>query len=109
MLPIAPLVHITLSLKALLRLHQSLKSTLKAFCFEFEKDWDEGVPLVLFAAQEVVQESLCFSPNELVFGYYVTGPLSLLRERLLQDNTSKSKDKSVEARKRFSIQIALCL
>ena len=47
---------------------------LSAYCMEFEKDWDEGVPLVLFAAQEVAQESLGFSPNELVFGHSVRGP-----------------------------------
>lgn len=48
------------SQSALERFHQPLKSMLRAYCFEFEKDWDEGVRLVLFATREVVQESLGF-------------------------------------------------
>lgn len=31
-----------------------------------------------------------FSLNELMFGYHVRGPLCLLKEKLLQDNTSKT-------------------
>uniref|UniRef100_A0A4W5NGU8 Gypsy retrotransposon integrase-like protein 1 n=1 Tax=Hucho hucho TaxID=62062 RepID=A0A4W5NGU8_9TELE len=34
---------------ALERWHQTLKSMLRKYCLESEKDWDEGVPLVLFA------------------------------------------------------------
>lgn len=47
---------------------------LRAYCLEVQKDWDEGVAL-LFAVREVVQESLGFSPAELVFGHTVRGPL----------------------------------
>lgn len=43
--------------------HSTLKSMLRAYCHEFKTDWDEGVPLALFAAHEVTQESLGFSPN----------------------------------------------
>ncbi len=43
-----------------------------------ERDWDEGVPLVLFAVRETVQESLGFSPADLVFGHAVRGPLKVL-------------------------------
>ncbi|KAK0147995.1 Retrovirus-related Pol polyprotein from transposon 412 [Merluccius polli] len=53
---------------ALERFHLTLKSMLRAFCLEFRRDWDEGIPFALFAAREVVQESLGFSPSELVFG-----------------------------------------
>ena len=65
---------------ALERFHQTLKSMLKTYCLENEKDWDKGVPLVLFAAREAVQESLGFSPFELIFGHTVRGPLKLLQE-----------------------------
>ena len=58
---------------------------LKTFCLEFERDWDEGVPLALFAVREVVQESLGFSPAELVFGHTVRGPLKLLKESWLSE------------------------
>jgi hypothetical protein len=63
--------------------HASLKSMLKAYCFENTKSWDEGVLLVLFAACECVQESLGFSPFELVFAHEVRGPLRLLKEKWL--------------------------
>ncbi len=56
---------------------------LKKYCKDTAKDWDEGVPLVLFAVRETVQESLGFSPAELVFGHQVRGPLKVLKERIL--------------------------
>ncbi|XP_077977779.1 uncharacterized protein LOC144433347 [Glandiceps talaboti] len=68
---------------ALERFHQTLKNMIRTYCFENEKDWDEGVHLVLFAARETVQESLGFSPFELVFGHSVRGPLKLLQEKWL--------------------------
>ena len=73
---------------ALERFHQTFKSMLRAFCLEFARDWDEGVPFSLFAVREVVQESLGFSPSELVFGHSVRGPLKLLKESWLTANTS---------------------
>lgn len=48
---------------------------LRAYCLEFEKDWDDGVHLMFFAVREVVQESLGFSLSELVFAHSVRGPL----------------------------------
>ncbi|KAG1952330.1 gag-pol fusion protein [Pimephales promelas] len=65
------------------RFHQTLKSMLGKYCKDTGKDWDEGVPLMLFAVRETVQESLGFSPAELVFGHNVRGPLKLLKENLL--------------------------
>ena len=58
---------------------------LRAYCANNDKDWDEGVHLVLFAAREAVQESLGFSPFQLVFGHTVRGPLKVLKEVWLQD------------------------
>ncbi|KAL7854279.1 hypothetical protein AOLI_G00211230 [Acnodon oligacanthus] len=37
---------------------------LRKYCLDTGKDWDEGVPLVLFAVREAVQESLGFSPAQ---------------------------------------------
>ena len=71
---------------ALERFHQTLKNMLKTYCLEKEKNWDEGVPLLLFAVRESVQESLGFSPFELVYGHEVRGPLKLLKERLLSED-----------------------
>ena len=66
---------------ALERFHQTLKTMIKMYCIENSKDWDEGVHLLLFAVCESVQESLGFSPFELVFGHAVRGPLLLLKEK----------------------------
>ena len=68
---------------ALERWHQLLKNMMRIYCFEKEKDWDEGIHLLLFVACESVQESLGF---QLVFGHTVRGP-QLLKERLLPSST----------------------
>lgn len=73
---------------ALERFHQILKSMLKKYCADTCKDWDEGVPLVLFAVRETIQESLGFSPTELVFGHNVRGPLKILKENILEIEAS---------------------
>ena len=54
---------------ALERFHQTLKNMIRTYCFQTEKHWDEGIHLLLFASRESVQESLGFSPFELVFGH----------------------------------------
>ena len=62
---------------------------IRTYCFDTEKDWDEGIHLLLFAVRESVQESLGFSQFELVFGHTVRGPLKLLKETFLStDDTS---------------------
>lgn len=71
---------------ALERFHQHLKSLIRAYCTELEADWEEGLPWLLLAAREVVQESTGFSPNDLVFGHAVRGPLAIVK-----DNWESSK------------------
>ena len=44
----------------------------------FERDWDDGIPLLLFAVREVTQETLGFSQSELVFVHTVRGPFFYL-------------------------------
>ena len=56
---------------------------IRTYCFECEKEWDEGVPLLLFAVRETVQDSLGFSPFQLVYGHSVRGPLKIVQEKLL--------------------------
>ena len=64
---------------ALERFHQTLKSMMRTYCMTQKHDWDEGTPLLLFAAREATQESLGFSPFELVFCHLPRGPLNCLR------------------------------
>ena len=74
---------------ALERFHQTLKTMIRMYCIENSHDWDEGVHLLLFAVRESVQESLGFSPFELVFGHMVRGPLLLLKEKWLDEDPEK--------------------
>ena len=70
---------------ALERFHLTLKNMIRTYCFQTVKHWDEEIHLLLFASRESVQESLGFSPFELVFGHSVRGPLKLMKEKLLSD------------------------
>lgn len=62
------------------RFHQTLKSLLRSYCVELDCDWEDGLPWILLAIREVVQESTGFSPNELVFGHTVRGPIAVLAD-----------------------------
>ena len=67
---------------ALERFHQTLKNMIRSYCFDTEKDWDEGIHLLRFAVRESVQESLGFRPFELVFGHSVRGPLKIFEREI---------------------------
>ena len=56
------------------RFHQTLKNMIRSYCFDTEKDWDEGIHLLLFAVRESVQKSLGFSPFELYLGILCADP-----------------------------------
>ena len=60
---------------------------IRSYCFDTEKDWDECVHLLLFAVRKSVQGSLEFSPFKLVFRHSVRGPLKLMKEKLLDDDS----------------------
>ncbi|XP_076049782.1 uncharacterized protein LOC143030516 [Oratosquilla oratoria] len=62
------------------RFHQTLKRVLRTFCIETGRDWDEGVDLLLFAIRDSVQESLGYSPFQLIYGHEVRGPPKVLKK-----------------------------
>ena len=62
------------------RVHATLKQMLRRMCAARPKDWDRYLPALLFAIREVPQESLGFSPFELLYGRNVRGPMAILRE-----------------------------
>ena len=62
------------------RFHMTLKQMLRRICAERPKDWDKYLPALLLAIREVPQESLGFSPFELLYGRNVNGPMAILRE-----------------------------
>ena len=61
---------------------------LRMYCVDKECQWDEGVHFVLFAACESIQESLGFSSFKLVFGRVVCGPLKLIKEAWLGEDST---------------------
>ena len=68
---------------AIERFHQTLKNMIRACCFEYHTEWDQGIHMLLFAVREAVQDSRGFSPFALVFGRTVRGSLKLLKENWL--------------------------
>ena len=62
------------------RFHAMLKRVLLTMCAERPNDWDKYLPALLFAVREIPQESLGFSPFELLYGHNVRGPMQILRE-----------------------------
>nr|XP_034316843.1 uncharacterized protein LOC117686229 isoform X2 [Crassostrea gigas] len=58
----------------------TLKQMLKRMCAERPRDWDKYINPLLFAYREVPQESLGFSPFDLLYGRTVRGPMTILKE-----------------------------
>jgi len=61
---------------------------LKKVCAKRPKDWDRYIEVVLFAYREVRQESVGFSPFELLYGRTVRGPMAILRELWTKEEPS---------------------
>ncbi|XP_071797127.1 uncharacterized protein [Asterias amurensis] len=62
------------------RFNGTLKQMLKRMCVERPRDWDRYINPLLFAIREAPQESLGFSPFEMLYGRQVRGPMTILRE-----------------------------
>ena len=71
------------------RFNGTLKQMLKRMCSEKPRDWDRYVGPLLFAIREAPQESLGFSPFELLYGRSVRGPMNILRELWTNDVPSE--------------------
>ena len=62
------------------RFNGTLKQMLKRMCAENPRDWDRYITPLLFAVREAPQESMGFSPFELLYGRKVRGPLDIMKE-----------------------------
>lgn len=78
------------------RMHGPLKQSLRTFCYDQGKDWDEGLDLILFTFRDSIQASLQFSPFDLVFGHTIRGPLSVVREQVSAPPPTLSTSEYVE-------------
>jgi len=78
------------------RFNGTLKSMLRKLCTERPSDWDRYLEAVLFAYREVKQESLGFSPFELLYGRTVRGPMAILREVWSKDIPEEEKQSTYQ-------------
>ncbi len=61
------------------KMNGTLKTILKRLCAERPEDWDRYLPATLFAYREVPQDSLGFSPFEMIYGHEVRGPMDVIK------------------------------
>ncbi len=87
------------------RFNGTLKQMLRRMASERPKDWDKYINALLFAYREVPQESLAFSPFELLYGRTVRGPMSILRdlwsEKDIEDNVKTTYQYVLDLRERL--------
>ena len=71
------------------RFNGTIRRMLQKMAAERPTDWDRCLPALLFAYREVTQESLGFSPFELVLGRSVRGPMRVLRDLWANEETDE--------------------
>jgi len=64
----------------------TLKTMLRHMCAKKPRDWDRYLGPLLFAYREVRQDSLGYSPFELLYGRTVRGPMCILKELLKNES-----------------------
>ena len=69
------------------RFHQTLKQVLGKYCYENGTTWDDHLDWLLFAFRESLQESLGFSPFEVLYGRNVRGPLKVLKDKWFESHS----------------------
>lgn len=60
------------------RFYRTLKSVFTKYALENNKDWDEAIQVALYATRCARQESLGYSPFELIFGWVPSENLRIL-------------------------------
>ncbi|XP_047484209.1 uncharacterized protein LOC125035941 [Penaeus chinensis] len=68
------------------RLNGVLNSMIKKLCVDHPKVWDRYIPAALFAYREIPNDSLKFSPFELLYERQIRGPLTILHELWTKDD-----------------------
>nr|XP_053655869.1 uncharacterized protein LOC128704760 [Cherax quadricarinatus] len=84
------------------RFHQTLKIMMRSYCLQYSKDWDEGIPLLLFALRESEQDNLKFSPFELIYGHQIRGPVQVLKEAWTGEETPTFRSSPTLMKERLS-------
>ena len=85
------------------KFNDTLKNMLKNLCAEKPKQWNRSIDPLLFAYREAPQDSLGFSPFELLYGRTLRGPLSILRELW----TNERKDSEVSTTNEYVVDLRI--
>ncbi|XP_070209718.1 uncharacterized protein [Littorina saxatilis] len=83
------------------RFNGTLKTMLRKLAQEKPRTWDRYIPALLFAYREVPQESLGFSPFELLYGRQVRGPMAILRQAW----TDEEADEEVQTTATYIVEL----
>lgn len=78
------------------RFNGTLKNMLKKMAVEQPTRWDTFIPALLFAYREAPQESLGFSPFELLYGRTIKGPMQILRQTWTEEDLSEEVKTTAE-------------
>ena len=62
------------------RFNKTLRSMIRKLCSEEPNSWCKYLDALLFACREAPQDSMGFSPFEMLYGRTVRGPLQILKE-----------------------------
>nr|XP_053657076.1 uncharacterized protein LOC128706054 [Cherax quadricarinatus] len=76
---------------------------MRSYCLQYSKDWDEGIPLLLFALRESEQDNLKFSPFELIYGHQIRGPVQVLKEAWTGEETPTFRSSPTLMKERLSL------
>ena len=60
------------------RMNRTIVNMFSAFVSEYQRDWDQYVPLVMMAYMSSVHESISTSPSKMMFGREIRLPIDLL-------------------------------
>ncbi|XP_054829456.1 uncharacterized protein LOC129325660 [Eublepharis macularius] len=63
------------------RVNRTVGQMLRKYVLDFGPDWEKSLPFMIGAYNDTLQESLGFSPNQIVFGRSLNTPLTMLRQQ----------------------------
>ena len=67
----------------------TLKLMINSLTEQQKENWDKYIPLFMFSYREVPCEFTGYSPFHLLYGRQIRGPLSLIKEGFLEQNTEQ--------------------
>ena len=80
---------------------------LMRMCTERPKDWDKYIDPLLFAYREAPQESLGFSPFELLYGWPVRGAMQILKQLWSKETVRSTYQYVIELRDGLESTLAI--